>query len=76
MECTDDQRADREGSDMLDGLLEALLVIVPAVLIGSAIGWMLKKLRGDNWRYSVRGMLFATALIAIALYVLISRWQK
>jgi hypothetical protein len=30
----------------------------------------------DRWRNSIRGLLGATALIAIALYFLVSSWQK
>ena len=72
----DDQGTDWEGGRMLEGLLEALIVIVPAALLGLVFGWMLKKLRGERWRYSMRGLMFATALIAFALYVLFSRWHK
>ena len=61
---------------MLEGLPEALIVIVPAVLLGLLFGWMLKKLRREHWRFSMRELMFATALIAFAMYVLYSRWKK
>ena len=61
---------------MLEGLPEALIVIVPAVLLGLVFGWILKKLRRGHWRFSMREVMFATALIAFAIYVLYYQWKK
>jgi NhaP-type Na+/H+ or K+/H+ antiporter len=61
---------------MLEGLPGALIVIVPGVLLGLVFGWMLKKLRRDHWRFNTRELMFATALTALAAYVLFTRFKK
>ena len=57
-------------------MLNDILIVVVAVALGSVLGRGLKIIRGDNWRNSIRGMLFATSLIAIALGLLVWNWQK
>jgi len=46
------------------------------VLIGSILGKILVRGRGERWRNSIRGLIFATTLIAIATYFVVSRWPK
>lgn len=53
-------------------MLKDVIVTVAVVLVGVVAGIALKALRGNRWRNSIRGMLFATALIAIALYLIVS----
>jgi hypothetical protein len=57
-------------------MLEAILISLAAVAAGTLLGHSLKMVRGENWRNSIRGMLFATALIAIALYLVVSRLKN
>ena len=56
--------------------LKDVALIMGAVVCGSIAGRTLVALRGKRWRDSVRGLLFATALIAIALGLLVWNGQK
>jgi hypothetical protein len=56
--------------------LKDIAVTVGAVVCGSLAGKLMIAMRGQRWRDSVRGLLFATALIAIALFLLVTNWQK
>ena len=56
--------------------LKDVASIVGAVACGSIAGRVFVALRGKRWRDSVCGLLFATALIAIALGLLVWNWKK
>jgi hypothetical protein len=71
----DDQRADREGGGMLEEISWILIGLV-CLQLGSMLGKILVALRGERWRNSIRGLMFATALSAIALYLLVTSWPK
>ena len=51
-------------------------LIIGTVVFGSIAGKVLVALRGKRWRDSVRGLLFATTLIEIALWLLVANWKK
>lgn len=53
--------------DTIIRIVEALLVIG----LGLAGGKILVGMRGQRWRNSIRGLLFATTLIAVALALLV-----
>jgi hypothetical protein len=60
-------------------MLEAvgwMAVGLAGLLIGSVMGKILVRLRGERWRNSIRGLMFATTLVAIAVYLLVSNWHK
>lgn len=44
--------------------------------IGLFAGMILKGLMGQRWRTSTRGLLVATALVAVAVYLIVSRLKS
>jgi membrane protein DedA with SNARE-associated domain len=57
-------------------MLEAILWIIPAVLLGYALGSILKAIRGEQWRNSIRGLIFAMILLAIAVGMLVVNFRN
>jgi hypothetical protein len=55
--------------------IEAIVMAIVAVVFGTLFVCSLMMVRGERWRNSIRGLLFATFLIALALYLLVSSLQ-
>jgi hypothetical protein len=55
--------------------IDAIVFAIVAVVFGTLCVSSLMMVRSKRWRNSIRGLLFATALIALALYLFVSSLQ-
>jgi len=50
--------------------------LLAAVTVGHVAGGLINRAMGKRWKTSIRGMLVATALIALSLCLLVSQLRK
>ena len=60
----------RESNEMAD-FAKAVAEVIIGVACGAVAGKLLVAMRGKRWRDSIRGLLFAITLIAIALALIV-----